>query len=230
MRGDPGGHPRVLRRTSGHGPAAGAGDRCDRGDQPRRPSKIDVRVRSAQGPVCRGGLVGPRDQAVRALAGRVHRAAHRCAPGAQRQPHQGQHAGHRERGPCPPAGPLPALLRLYRPQCWGAAALGATRGVNKEPRSTQKKKRVPLVMDCPLHTRVLAYAAIVYTISCAVYLVVTRFVDTPFFDTLSDEQIKIRRGSSRKRALVFFVSLVCTGVAVTLWNPLGFPDRGGYDI
>ena len=49
---------------------------------------------------------------------------------------------------------------------------------------------------CPPWTAALAYAAMGYAIACAVYLVATRCMGTPFDDSLSDAQ----RGAGAEQA------------------------------
>jgi uncharacterized membrane protein YkvI len=62
--------------------------------------------------------------------------------------------------------------------------------------------------SCSTKTKILAYVAIVYTLSCIVYLIITRKMETPFLDSLTTEQLKIKNRSSKDRKCVFIISLV----------------------
>ena len=65
---------------------------------------------------------------------------------------------------------------------------------------------------CKIST-VLAYAMSIYTISSIYYLVRTRSIGTPFKDTLTNEQKKIKQESAKIRSNIFYqgvgLSLVC---------------------
>lgn len=66
---------------------------------------------------------------------------------------------------------------------------------------------------------VLAHAMLVYTLASAVYLCVTRFVDTPFADTLTDAQREVKAESARTRGAIFAAALAGCAVAVLGWSP-----------
>ena len=51
---------------------------------------------------------------------------------------------------------------------------------------------------------VLAYAMSIYTIASIYYLVRTRSIGTPFNDTLSEKQRKIKKESAKIRSRMFY--------------------------
>lgn len=65
----------------------------------------------------------------------------------------------------------------------------------------------------------LANAAIVYSLSCVLYLLLTRRIGTPFMDSLSKEQRKIKAESSSVRKEIFLKSLLASSVIVCLVHP-----------
>jgi len=65
-------------------------------------------------------------------------------------------------------------------------------------------------MNCVISVY-LAYGMAIYCLACVYYLVMTRDVGTPFKDTLSQKQLKIKRESAKVRKTIF-----CQGVAASL--------------
>ena len=77
----------------------------------------------------------------------------------------------------------------------------------------------PRCYRCAPYTTALAYAAIGYAIACAVYLVATRCVGTPFRDSLTDDQRRILRESKRTRGAAFGTGVAVAVVVLVLWRP-----------
>jgi len=55
---------------------------------------------------------------------------------------------------------------------------------------------------------ILAYAMSTYIIASLYYLIFTRIVGTPFNDSLTEEQIKIKNKSANKRRAIFYTGIV----------------------
>ena len=67
---------------------------------------------------------------------------------------------------------------------------------------------------CPSAVRALARLSVGYLVACVAYLLLTRRMGTPFADTLTPEQLKIKKDSSRARADVFAKSCVVGALVV----------------
>lgn len=65
----------------------------------------------------------------------------------------------------------------------------------------------------------LAISALVYIVACAFYLIRTRFIGTPFLDSLTDEQKKIRAESGRERRTIFMQGLGVGLLIAIFGNP-----------
>jgi len=72
---------------------------------------------------------------------------------------------------------------------------------------------------CPPWTAFFAYGAMGYVIASVVYLAVTRFMGTPFDDSLSETQRKIKADSARDRMIVFGIGVAVAIVALLIWHP-----------
>ena len=64
-----------------------------------------------------------------------------------------------------------------------------------------------------------AQGAAVYIIASAIYLVATRFVKTPFADSLTHEQKEIKKKSAKTRMLIFVVALIVSVFIVSIFKP-----------
>lgn len=75
---------------------------------------------------------------------------------------------------------------------------------------------------CPAGTAMLAYAAIVYTAACVLYLVLVRAygVGSPFADSLSESQKRIKEASAKTRYAIFFDSVAIAALLVIVTKPL----------
>jgi hypothetical protein len=73
---------------------------------------------------------------------------------------------------------------------------------------------------CPFTTLLLSNIAIVYLIASVFYVIFTRSLGTPFMDSLSQEQRKIKKEASAKRGSIFVSGIVIGVVMVMCWKPL----------
>jgi len=71
---------------------------------------------------------------------------------------------------------------------------------------------------CTVHT-ILAYIMAVYFIASIVYFVSTRFVGTPFKDSLTEEQIKLKKQSADLRGLIFCIGIVIGVIICWYFHP-----------
>ena len=65
-----------------------------------------------------------------------------------------------------------------------------------------------------------AYAMIIYILGSIYYLLRTRTIGTPFNDSLTDEQRKIKNESANRRRMVFYQGLLLSIVVVYVMPPL----------
>jgi len=76
----------------------------------------------------------------------------------------------------------------------------------------------PGCFRCPTKILFLSYIANIHLIACIVYLVLTLNMDTPFKNSLTDEQKKIKDKSSEKRRRVYNTGLLVGICVVYMWN------------
>ena len=65
----------------------------------------------------------------------------------------------------------------------------------------------------------LAHAMLVYVMACVGYIVLTRCVGTPFRDSLTPQQLKIKDASASVRSRIFWGTLLVCVVVVLIWAP-----------
>ena len=65
-------------------------------------------------------------------------------------------------------------------------------------------------MNCSKSTMYLSIVAIVYMLTCALYMIATRYMPTPFADSLTASQLQLRAKSSKQRARVFGASALAS--------------------
>ena len=65
----------------------------------------------------------------------------------------------------------------------------------------------------------LARASIVYTVACAYYLLTTRKLGTPFFDSLTPDQVRTYQQSVQTRSRAFYTGAFW-GVVAAIAAPL----------
>ena len=75
-------------------------------------------------------------------------------------------------------------------------------------------------MTCPKRTVILAYIALAYVLTALLYWVVTRWVGTPFSDSLTAEQRRLKACSARVRGCIFLLSAVLVATLLAVVRPL----------
>ena len=66
---------------------------------------------------------------------------------------------------------------------------------------------------------VLAYFLTIYTIGSIVYLILTQSLGTPFADSLTEEQLKIKQQAVSDRSRIFYLGLFIGTVIMIIWRP-----------
>ena len=66
---------------------------------------------------------------------------------------------------------------------------------------------------------VLAYAMSIYTIASIYYFIRTRSVGTPFKDSLTEEQKKIKKESSKIRSNIFYQGVGLAFLSLIIFRP-----------
>ena len=98
----------------------------------------------------------------------------------------------------------------------------------KAPAASETKKPTELKCKGPRFKRyyccsspvmVLAYITMTYTIASVCYILMTRNIGRPFFDSLTEEQMEIKNQSKIIRAKVFLLSVVVASVFLCTWQP-----------
>lgn len=72
--------------------------------------------------------------------------------------------------------------------------------------------------NCRLSTN-LAYGMIIYIMASVFYLLRTRTIGTPFNDSLSAEQKKIKKQSSNERKNVFYLGIILASTLIYFVPP-----------
>jgi len=65
----------------------------------------------------------------------------------------------------------------------------------------------------------LAYTMTAYFFASIYYLIVSRFVGTPFYDTLSKKQLKIKQKSVITRRNIFYQGTIISLIGLILFKP-----------
>lgn len=73
--------------------------------------------------------------------------------------------------------------------------------------------------QCSITTHNLATLAMIYTGACVVYMVLSRNAGTPFKDSLTDTQKRIKTESTRVRGRIFLQSLGIAAMVVLCQHP-----------
>ena len=61
----------------------------------------------------------------------------------------------------------------------------------------------------------LAYSMLVYVSACVYYIIMTRNIGTPFYDTLTDDQINEKTESADIRRKIFYTGIIVS--ALIFW-------------
>ncbi len=73
--------------------------------------------------------------------------------------------------------------------------------------------------SCPNYVMGCAYVSMIYVISCVFYFIVTRCIGTPFLDSLTEEQKRLKKQSSQKRHNIFLIGIVVGIILLHIANP-----------
>lgn len=75
---------------------------------------------------------------------------------------------------------------------------------------------------CSRPVAALAYVALAYLMACLAYVAVVRCagIGTPFRDSLTAEQLALKRESARARATIFWGGLGTAAAVLTVLRPL----------
>ena len=73
--------------------------------------------------------------------------------------------------------------------------------------------------SCSPVTVLCARLAFVYALSCALYLLLTRRVGTPFLDSLTESQRQIKAASAKVRRDAFATAVAMSVAAVAMLKP-----------
>ncbi len=74
-------------------------------------------------------------------------------------------------------------------------------------------------MKCESLIYILAKTMFVYFGASVIYLIITRFMDTPFEKSLSYDQKNIKRDSSRQRSVVFLTGIIVSMAVLFIFKP-----------
>ena len=66
---------------------------------------------------------------------------------------------------------------------------------------------------------ILAYAMAIYTFSSIYYIIRTRSVGTPFKNSLTKEQLKIKKESAKIRKKIFYQGIGLSFILLMYWKP-----------
>ena len=77
----------------------------------------------------------------------------------------------------------------------------------------------PHCYKCAPATVFFARAAFIYVVACVGYLLLTRKMETPFHDSLTEEQMKIKKDSAKKRQHIFNISALAGLGMIVMWKP-----------
>jgi len=80
-------------------------------------------------------------------------------------------------------------------------------------------------MNCVISVY-LAYGMAIYVLASIYYLVMTRNIGTPFKDSLTEKQRKIKRESSKQRKTIFYQGIAASVVLMILTRPFNKCFKG----
>ena len=81
-------------------------------------------------------------------------------------------------------------------------------------------------IDNVISEKYLAYAMLVYTIASFYYMIMTRNIGTPFKDSLTEKQRKIKRESAKQRKTIFYQGIGASIVLMVLTQPFNKCFKG----
>lgn len=78
---------------------------------------------------------------------------------------------------------------------------------------------LPHCYKCATSTVILSHVALVYLIACAVYMIATFRLGTPFKDSLTAEQREVKKRAAHMRGRIFLLGVVIGLLAVFYKKP-----------
>lgn len=78
---------------------------------------------------------------------------------------------------------------------------------------------LPHCYKCTPAIMILSHISIVYVIACIVYMVFSKHLGTPFKDSLTEEQKRVKAQSSHIRSQIFLLGLVAGFLVVFKMKP-----------
>ena len=72
---------------------------------------------------------------------------------------------------------------------------------------------------CSTATMYFAFGALVYLLTCALYLLASRGLGSPFRDSLTPAQLELKAASMQQRSAVFMGSLLVSALVVFMLRP-----------
>lgn len=80
-------------------------------------------------------------------------------------------------------------------------------------------------MNCVISVY-LAYGMAIYVLASIYYIVMTRNIGTPFKDSLTEKQRKIKRESAKQRKTIFYQGIAASVVLMILTRPFNKCFKG----
>ena len=80
-------------------------------------------------------------------------------------------------------------------------------------------------MNCVISVY-LAYGMAIYVLASIYYVVMTRNIGTPFKDSLTEKQRKIKRESAKQRKTIFYQGIAASIVLMVLTQPFNKCFKG----
>ena len=72
---------------------------------------------------------------------------------------------------------------------------------------------------CSPTTVMLANISFIHLVACIVYIIMTEDLETPFSDSLTEEQIELKRRSFFERTKIYRIGTAIGIIILILWNP-----------
>ena len=78
---------------------------------------------------------------------------------------------------------------------------------------------LPHCYKCSTFTMILSHISLVYIVASIVYKIGTSCIGTPFKDSLTEDQLQIKKKSAEIRSKIFLIGLVCGFLTMHLTKP-----------
>ncbi len=81
--------------------------------------------------------------------------------------------------------------------------------------------------ECSMITVLFANISFIHLIACVVYMIMTQDMGTPFKNSLTEEQIEIKRKAVFERRKIYNIGCTIGLITILLWKPFSKGhDRG----